>query len=111
VIEASCHCGALRMEIAAAPDTVTDCACSICRKKGALWAYYAPKDVRLIPAEGATQIYMWGDRMIEFHTCKTCGCTTHWAPVDKAHDRMGVNARLMDPDVVAKAKLRKIAGP
>lgn len=99
------------MEIATAPDTVTDCACSICRRKGALWAYYSPKDVRLIPAEGATQIYMWGDRMIEFHTCKTCGCTTHWAPVDKTHDRMGVNARLMDPNVVAKAKLRKIAGP
>ncbi len=111
MIEASCHCGALRMEIATAPDTVTECACSICRKKGALWAYYSPKDVRLIPAEGATQIYMWGDKMIEFHTCKTCGCTTHWAPVDKTHDRMGVNARLMDPEVVAKASLRKIAGP
>ncbi|MDZ4866736.1 MAG: GFA family protein [Alphaproteobacteria bacterium] len=111
MIEASCHCGALRMEIATAPDTVTECACSICRKKGTLWAYYSPKDVRLIPAEGATQIYMWGDKMIEFHTCKTCGCTTHWAPADKTHDRMAVNARLMAPDVVAKAKLRKIAGP
>ncbi len=111
MIEASCHCSALRMEIVAAPDTVTECACSICRKKGALWAYYSPKDVRLIPAEGATQIYMWGDKMIEFHTCKTCGCTTHWAPADKTHDRMAVNARLMAPDVVAKATLRKIAGP
>jgi hypothetical protein len=111
MIEASCHCGGLRMEVATAPDTVTDCACSICRKKGALWAYYSPKDVRLIPAQGATQIYMWGDRMIEFHTCKTCGCTTHWAPADKTYDRMAVNARLMDPEVIAKAHLRKIAGP
>jgi hypothetical protein len=111
MIEASCHCGALRMEIKTAPDTVTDCACSICRRKGALWAYYSPKDVRLIPAQGATQIYMWGDKDLEFHTCNTCGCTTHWAPADKTHDRMGVNARLMDPEVVGKAKLRKIAGP
>lgn len=111
MIEASCHCGALRVEIAAAPDTVTECACSICRKKGALWAYYSPRDVRLIPASGATSIYMWGDKELEFHTCKTCGCTTHWAGVDKTIDRMGVNARLMAPEVVAAATLRKIKGP
>jgi hypothetical protein len=49
--------------------------------------------------------------MIEFHTCKTCGCTTHWAPADKTRERMGVNARLMDPIVLAAAKVRKIAGP
>jgi len=111
MIEASCHCGALRMEIDVAPETVTDCACSICRRYGTLWAYYSPKQVRLNPAEGATFVYMWGDRMIEFHTCKTCGCTTHWAPADKTRERMGVNARLMDPIVLAAAKVRKIAGP
>lgn len=111
MIEASCHCGAVRMEIETAPDTVTDCACSICRRKGALWAYYSPKQVRIIPASGATAIYMWGDRELEFHSCKVCACSTHWSAVDTSYDRMGVNARLMEPDVLAAAKVRKIGGP
>ena len=111
MIEASCHCGAVRMEIEAPPDTVTDCACSICRRKGALWAYYSPKQVRIIPASGATAIYMWGDKELEFHSCKVCACSTHWSAVDRSDDRMGVNARLMEPEVLGDARVRKIAGP
>jgi hypothetical protein len=96
-IEASCHCGAVRLEIAVPPPTVTDCNCSICRRYGVLWAYYSPRQVRIVATGGATDIYLWGDRSIEFHRCKNCGCITHWAAVDKRLDRMGVNARLMDP--------------
>ncbi|HEY5339228.1 MAG TPA: GFA family protein [Rhizomicrobium sp.] len=110
MIEASCHCGAVRMKIAEAPQTVTDCNCSICRKLGVLWAYYSPAKVHIAPPSGATDIYMWDDRSLEFHRCKTCGCTTHWSAVDKSVDRMGVNARLMDPSVLAAAHVRKLDG-
>jgi hypothetical protein len=110
MIESSCHCGQVRLEIAAAPDKVTDCNCSICRRYGVLWAYYSPNDVRIKPPSGATDIYMWDDRMIEFHRCKNCGCVTHWAPADKTHDRMGVNARLMEPSVLTKARVRRLDG-
>jgi hypothetical protein len=110
MIEATCHCGAVRIEVDAAPETVTDCNCSICRRRGVLWAYYSPKSVRIHPPEGATSIYMWGDRDIEFHACKVCDCTTHWAPADKTRDRMAVNARLMPPEVLAAASVRKHDG-
>jgi hypothetical protein len=53
---------------------------------------------------------MWDDRSIEFHRCRGCGCVTHWASVDRSRDRMGVNARLMAPDVLAKASVRKLDG-
>src|ERR1700722_7721051 len=109
-IESSCHCGAVRLEIETAPETVTDCNCSICRRYGVLWAYYSPTKVRITPPQGATDIYMWDDRVIEFHRCKVCGCDTHWAPVDKKHDRMGVNARLMDLAVLKAARVRKLDG-
>jgi len=108
MIFGSCHCGAVHIAVEAAPDTVTSCGCSICRRYGTLWAYYSPRAVRI---EGATDIYMWGDREIEFHRCRACGCITHWAPVDKTYDRMAVNARLMEPDVVAAARVRQIEGP
>ncbi|MDR6288848.1 hypothetical protein E9232_001355 [Inquilinus ginsengisoli] len=109
MIEASCHCGAVRLEIDAAPAEVTDCNCSICRRYGVLWAYYAPRQVRRMPG-GRTDIYMWDDRSLEFHRCAVCGCVTHWAAVDPARDRMGVNARLMDPAVLARARLRRLDG-
>jgi hypothetical protein len=66
--------------------------------------------VRIVAEDGATDIYMWDDRSIEFHRCKVCGCVTHWAPVDKQIDRMGVNARLMAPEVLAKARVRRLDG-
>ncbi len=109
-IDASCHCGALHLEIEAAPDSLTDCNCSVCRRYGVLWAYYSPKQVSIVPRAGATDIYMWGDRSIEFHRCKVCGCLTHWAPVDEHLDRMGVNARLMDPRILRALRIRKLDG-
>jgi hypothetical protein len=108
MIESSCHCGAVKLEIDSAPETVTDCNCSICRRYGVLWAYYSPRQVRI--AAATTDIYMWDDRAIEFHRCRNCGCITHWAPVDKGIDRMGVNARLMAPDVLARARIRRLDG-
>ena len=111
MIESSCHCGAVRLEVEEAPKEVNSCGCSICRRYGTLWAYYSPARVRITPPEGATDIYMWNGREIEFHRCKDCGCVTHWAPVDKTVDRMGVNARLMAPKVLAQAKVRVSKGP
>ena len=101
MIDASCHCGAVRFAIETAPADVNDCNCSICRRYGTLWAYYPPPQVRFAAENGPTDVYIRGDRMIEFHRCRTCGCVTHWAPVDRTYQRMGVNARLMPPEVLA----------
>jgi hypothetical protein len=110
VIEASCHCGAVRFAIDDAPTEVTDCNCSICRRYGALWAYYAPSQVRPSHDEFATDIYLWGERSLEFHRCANCGCITHWLTVDRAGDRMGINARLMAPATLALARVRRLDG-
>ena len=110
MVHASCHCGAVRLEIDTPPAEVTECNCSICRRYGVLWAYYRPRQVRLDPPDAATDLYMWDDRSIGFHRCRNCGCVTHWAPVDPAVDRMGVNARLLDPAVTAQWRVRHLDG-
>jgi len=98
------------LEIAAAPDTVTDCNCSICRRYGMLWAYYSPKQVRIAAGVDETDTYVWDDKSIAFHRCRVCGCVTHWAAVDRSADRMGVNARLMAPEVFTNARVRRLDG-
>jgi hypothetical protein len=107
-IEASCHCGAVHLELKMAPSSLTDCNCSICRRYGALWAYYAPQDVRVTAA--ATQVYSWGDRSIELHRCQRCGCVTHWCAVAADALRMAVNARLLDPEILRSLRIRKLDG-
>jgi hypothetical protein len=37
MISTTCHCGAVHISIPRAPDTLTNCDCSICRRYGLLW--------------------------------------------------------------------------
>ena len=110
MIKASCHCGAVKLEIERAPETVTDCNCSICHRYGVLWAYYPLDQVRIASRPDATDIYMWDDRSIEFHRCKICGCVAYWWPVDESVNRMGVNANLMPREVLGQARVRHLDG-
>ena len=103
----SCHCGAVTISVDAAPLELTSCNCSICRRLATLWAYYTPGQVRVI---GATDVYRWGDKTLDLHLCKTCGCVTHWSPVDPALERMGVNVRLLDPTVLEQVPIRRFDG-
>ena len=104
-MRAVCHCMAVRFEVDWAPPTVLDCNCSICRRYGALWAYYLNGGLRLTSPAEATFAYLWNERTLAFHHCKTCGCATHLQAVDKP-DRpiLGINARLvvgLDPATTA----------
>lgn len=107
MIQGSCHCGAVKIEVEHAPTELTSCNCSICRRLGTLWSYYAPAQVKIT---GDTATYCWGDRHLDFHRCAGCGCPTHWSYRAAGGDRMGVNARLMDPAVVAAARVRRLDG-
>jgi len=106
MVSASCHCGSVRIEIEAPPTEVTECDCSLCSRYGVLWAYFLPDRVRRSPPDPPTEVYMWDGRSIEFHRCPNCGCVSHWAAADRRRDRMGVNARLMPPEVLAGARVR-----
>jgi hypothetical protein len=81
MVHASCHCGAIALEIDVAPQDVTECNCSICRRYGVLWAYYSPSQVQFTKYP-ETDIYMWDDKAIQFHRCRVCGCISHWSAVD-----------------------------
>ena len=101
MIKVACHCGAVRFEIAEAPEWVLDCSCTLCRRYGALWSYYHGGDqAKLLkkPATEATSIYTWNDREIAFHHCKTCGCMTHMATTD------------VDPPVIFGVNMRMVTG-
>tara|TARA_R110002020_G_scaffold11340_17_gene42774 strand:- start:149 stop:505 length:357 start_codon:yes stop_codon:yes gene_type:complete len=110
VVEASCHCGAVRFTLDPAPADVTECNCSICRRYGVLWAYYRQDQVRFAPGSAATATYMCNGQTQHFHRCPSCGCVTHWAPLDPQRTDIGINARLLEPAILSQAQLHHLDG-
>lgn len=111
MLSASCHCGAVRLEIPRQPENLTECNCSICRRYAARWAYFSQDDVRVVSEPDAIDTYSWGDESIEFCWCRKCGCMTHYESVKKGPEgRLAVNARMMEPADVAAIPVRKFDG-
>lgn len=77
-LRASCHCGAVVVEVPRRPRSLKDCNCSRCRRYGAQWAYYRDADMCLIAAPDAVDDCFWGKRTQPFIRCKGCGCVMQW---------------------------------
>lgn len=119
MIEGSCHCGAVRFAVPHAPEQVTLCNCSICAKNGSLTAYYPPAEVRFLQGREAMSAYSWGDKLLAFRFCATCGCRICWEALpermaeafpDDTPPRMGVNARLLEGVELEKVPVRVFDG-
>ena len=111
MLTATCHCGAVKVEVPREPETLTECNCSICRRYGVLWAYYGDVEVTLTAAPDATDDYVWGDKTQKFIRCKHCGCVMQWKKFARDADTWtGVNARNFEPPIVGKVKVSLLDG-
>lgn len=105
----TCHCGNVSFEITESPEYLVDCNCTACRRFGALWGHIE-QSAFTRAGEGKTTAYMHGDKMLAFHTCNNCGCTTHWEGHHPDHTHMAVNFRMCEPEVVDQFRIRKFDG-
>ena len=111
MISATCHCGAVRIEIPAAPEKVTNCNCSLCRRLGSLWAYYPLGTVRVLGHPEHTEGYVQGDKTLRTVRCRHCGCVTHWEPLEpQPGGKWGVNIRNFEPSEVGDFQIRRFDG-
>ena len=101
-ITAACHCGRVTIHLPRKPDSVTQCNCSLCTKTGFRGVYFSSDEIEIA---GEFDSYVREDlkqTYLATHRCKTCGILTHWTPLgDPPHERMGVNARLIDSELLA----------
>jgi len=110
-LQGSCHCGAVRLTLPAAPEKATSCNCSLCRRTGAIFGYYEFGTVAVEGHPENTDGYVWGDRTLRNVRCKTCGIVTHWEPLDaKPGARHGVNLRNFDPRLLECVPVRRFDG-
>ena len=107
----TCHCGDVRVKLPRRPRSLTACNCSICRRYGTLWAYYDAASVVVEHASRATVGYLWGEGRIRFVRCARCGCVAYWERARRSSSgRMGVNARLFDPEELGDVRIRRLDG-
>ena len=110
----SCHCGAVTVEMERKLRKMTQCNCTICRRYGALWAYFQRKSIHVHARANGLKAYSWGDRRLEFFHCSECGCVTHYERTDKREDgsdMAAVNIRnIDDPASVANVPIRLLDG-
>ena len=106
-----CHCGRVRFEADTDLATVLDCNCSLCRRIGGPWVYYEFGTVLIEGHPDNTLEYIQGDKTLRTVRCRTCGCVTHWEPLDpKPGAKHGVHLGNFDPELIASVRVRKFDG-
>ncbi len=106
--QANCHCGAVQITMATPPTDLLECNCSLCGRYGAKWAYYTESEITVVADDDALVSYRWGDKVIDFHHCKTCFCLTHYSGTEHAEsDRVAVNGRLLTDRALMDALPRR----
>ena len=111
MINLSCLCGQVRLDVRKRPDHINECNCLLCSKTGARWAYFHPSDVAVA---GETAGYCRRDKdepAADVRFCGNCGSTTHFTLTDSAaakfgNSMIGVNMRLADERDLAGIELR-----
>ena len=107
----SCICGRVQLEVESRPEYLNACNCALCRKSGARWGYFQPREVTVA---GATTGFSREDKVdaaVEIRFCPTCGATTHWVLNQRGvsrfgNVRMGVNMALAEERELAGVELR-----
>jgi hypothetical protein len=76
-IKARCHCGRTVLEVDdELPAELTRCTCSLCSKRGHLFAYFEP-DKFTVAQSDSDGIYRWNTKQVANHFCSACGCDTY----------------------------------
>lgn len=111
MFEGSCHCGAVRFAVSEAPQWLTRCNCSICRRTGSAWGHFTTDKVQLTYDAAKIVRYVWGDKTLALISCETCGCTTHWEGISpEAGARMGLNFNMCEPAAIEALRIRRFDG-
>jgi hypothetical protein len=79
VHRASCHCGAVVLELSL-PDGIVNprrCNCSICRRKGAVAASVPLSGLRIVKGQETLRLYQFNTRTAKHYFCSVCGIYTH----------------------------------
>jgi hypothetical protein len=97
VHRASCHCGAVVMELTL-PDGIVDprrCDCSMCRRRGAIAASVPLAGLKIVSGEDVLRLYQFNTMTAKHYFCSVCGIYTHHQRRSKP-DQYGYNVACLE---------------
>jgi hypothetical protein len=99
----SCHCGRVTFEVEGAIESVIDCNCSMCRRKGSLLWFVPRTALRVTAGESTMSAYTFNKHVIRHKFCPNCGMHPFGEGVDPKGNRMAaINVRCL-PEVDLEA--------
>ena len=107
--QGSCHCGRVSFELEARIAVATECNCSICRKKGAVWHATDDAHLRIVSGQANLGLYQFGTMTAKHYFCTSCGIGIFSRP-RIAPDRWVVNLRCVDDIDLSELKVHPFDG-
>jgi hypothetical protein len=69
--------------------------------------FFTRASARLLSAPEKSKVYIWGDKLVEFYHCASCGCVTHYEDIEKTpQGRLAINFRLLAPKNYSNIAIR-----
>ena len=106
-----CQCGKVRYEVAATIDTVMECNCSMCSKKGILMTFVPVEQFKLLKGQDDLTDHLFNKHVIHHYFCSSCGI--HSFAEGKRPDGLKmycINVRCLDDVDPALFTIKKIDG-
>ncbi len=109
VYRGGCHCGQVAFEVRGKLESVSECNCSICTKKGYLH-WIVPRDAfQLLTPESNLATYKFNTGVARHHFCPACGVASFYIPRSDP-DKIDVNARCLEGWTSARCRINRFDG-
>lgn len=92
----SCHCGKISFEVEGDFDSVLECNCSHCSRKGYLLWFVPRTQFSLNSKEDALSTYTFNQHKIKHHFCSDCGCAPFGFGVNNGIEMAAINVRCLE---------------
>ena len=110
-ITGGCHCGKVRWEAQAPMDTVLECNCSHCARKGFVLTFLPREGFTLLSGEDALSEYKFNRHAIAHLFCATCGVQSHGlGTMPGAGEMAAINLRCADNVDLSTLTIRQVDG-
>ncbi len=107
----SCHCGKVRYTVDGEIGEVTECNCSICRRRGYLLWFVPHGKLHLETPDSELSTYTFNTHHIKHRFCSTCGSATFGEGADpKGKVMAAINVRCLEDVDLSTLKIRQFDG-
>jgi len=106
-----CHCGQVRYDVTVDLDNVASCNCSLCTKRGTLWATVPSERFALRAGSEDLTDYQFNKKVIHHLFCSQCGVGSFSrGKGPNGEEMIAVNVRCLDGVDVAALNPKRFDG-